>query len=251
MIISLIKSMSEAKSSKCEPYCDFPKQPYSIITDDFCHEKLLVVKPTLKTTRSIIKLKETVTYKKGAFSLADEVKLWFDLPRAGILYAKIKSNDYLKLHYEDGTRKISGKDFFFYAGLNTNKKLDLLSVKLGVGHDSEHCHSDNRLKITNQAGGCHQYHWYNRTMVYQNKFRFGLVTCLDICNKVLQKHNILLGYDIDADTKVFLRAETDGYRTKNCSLNRPETIFDKVTFDAVRNINSNTTGGLEVHNGLS
>lgn len=31
-------------------------------------------------------------------------------------------------------------------------------------------------------------------MVYHNKFRFGLVTCLDVCNKILQKNNILLGY---------------------------------------------------------
>lgn len=49
--------MTEAKSTKSEPYSDFPKQPYSIITDDFCHEKFLVVKPTLKTAKSIIKLK--------------------------------------------------------------------------------------------------------------------------------------------------------------------------------------------------
>lgn len=188
-----------------------------------------------------------MSYNKGAFSLADEVKLWFDLPRAGILYTKIKSNNYLKIHYEDGVRRINGKDFFFYAGLNTDKKLDLLSVKFGVGHDSEHCHSDNRIKITNEQGGHHQYFWYNRTMVYHNKLRFGLVTCLDICKKVFQKHNILLGYDIDADTKVFLRAETDGFRHQNCSLSHPETIFDKVTFDAVRNINSSTAGGLEVN----
>lgn len=237
--------MTEPQSTKNEPYADFPKQAYSIISDDFCHEKLFVLKPTVKTERSILKLKETVTYKKGAYSLAEELKLWFNLPKAGTLYTKVKSNDYVKVHYDDGVREIHGKKFFFYAGLNSNKSLDLLSVKLGVGHDSEHCHTDNRIKITNEKGE-HSYFWYNRTMVYHNKLRFGLVSCFDVCHKILQKNNVLLGYDVDADTKVFLRAETDGFRHQNAQLSHPESIFDKVTFDFVRQVNSTTTAALEV-----
>jgi len=50
-------------------------------------------------------MKETVTYKKGAYSLAEELKLWFDLPRGGTLYTKFKSGDYIKLHYDDGRRQ--------------------------------------------------------------------------------------------------------------------------------------------------
>lgn len=49
--------MTEPKSTKNEPFADFTKQPYSIFSDDFCHEKLLVVKPALKTSRAILKLK--------------------------------------------------------------------------------------------------------------------------------------------------------------------------------------------------
>lgn len=83
-------------------------------------------------------------------------------------------------------------------------------------------------------------------MVYHNKLRFGLVSCVDVCHKILQKNNVLLGYDVDADTKVFLRAETDGFRHQNAQLSHPESIFDKVTFDVVRQVNSNTTAALEV-----
>jgi len=192
----------------------------------------------------VIKLKETITNKKGQYSLADEVKLWFDLPRGGNFYGKWKSNDYIKIHYDDGVRVHNGKKYSLYAGVNSNKSLDLLSVKLGVNHDSEHCHSDNRLKISTIKDG-HAFHWYNRTMVYHNNFRFGLVTCFDICNKILQKHNILLGYNIDANTKVFLRAENDGFKTERCALDKPLTYFDKLTFDLVRNLNDTTIGGLE------
>lgn len=176
------------------------------MTDDFCHDKFFVIKPTLKTTRSVIKIKETINHKKGQYNLTDEVKLWFDLPRGGSLYGKWKSNDYLKVHYDDGVRVYNGKKFSLYAAVNSNRHLDLLSLKLGFNHDSEHCHSDNRLKITNLRNGDHGFHLYNRTMVYHNNFRFGLVTCFDLCNKVLQKYNVLLGYNVDLNTKVFFRA---------------------------------------------
>lgn len=78
-------------------------------------------------------------------------------------------------------------------------------MKLGVGHDSEHCHSDNRLKVS-LGGEEKSYYWYNRTMVNHGKFRFGLVSCVDILGKVLQKNNILLGYEHDENNKVYLRA---------------------------------------------
>lgn len=55
--------MTEPQSTKTEPYCEFPKQAYSILTDDFCHEKFLVLKPTIRSNQSIFKLKETVNHK--------------------------------------------------------------------------------------------------------------------------------------------------------------------------------------------
>lgn len=115
--------MTEPQSIKTDPYTDFPRQPYTIITDDFCHEKFLVVKPTLKTQKSVIKLKETISEKKGKIGFADETKLWFDLPRGGSLYSKLKSSGEIKLHYHDGKAVIKGKPFYFYAALNSNRAL--------------------------------------------------------------------------------------------------------------------------------
>jgi hypothetical protein len=74
--------------------------------------------------------------KNGGFGLAEELKLWFNLPRAGTLYAKLKSNDYVKLHYDDGVREFQGKKIYLYTGLTSNKSLNLTSVRFGVGHDS-------------------------------------------------------------------------------------------------------------------
>lgn len=188
-------------------------------------------------------MKQTINSKKGKFGFADETKLWFDLPRGGSIYSKLKSSGELKLHYHDGITTIKGRPFFFYAGLNSNRALELLAVKLGIGHDSEHCHSDNRLKISDDKG-TYKYHWYSRTMIYEGNFRFGLVTCLDLCNKVLQKSNLLFGYNIDANTQTFLRAEVDGWRTHNPDIHNLQSIWDKVTFDFVRKINDRTTAAL-------
>lgn len=116
------------------------------------------------------------------------------------------------MHYEDVRRTVNNKSYTLYAGLNSNKALDLLSVKLGVAHDSEHCHSDNRLKLGFGKGGISSYHWYNRTMVYHNDLRFGLVTCFDITKKILQKNSVLFGIKFDRNTQGFLRAEVDGFR---------------------------------------
>ena len=96
--------MAEPKSIKIEPWCDFPRQSYSFITDDFCHEKQFVAKIAAKTSRSVIKIKEALTCKSGACSVADEVKLWFDLPNGRSFYTKVKSNDYIKILYDHGTK---------------------------------------------------------------------------------------------------------------------------------------------------
>jgi hypothetical protein len=44
-------------SIKVEPWTDFPRQPYTIHGDDFCHTKPLVAKFTAKGTRSTLNVK--------------------------------------------------------------------------------------------------------------------------------------------------------------------------------------------------
>ena len=95
--------MSKPESMKVDPWCDFPRYSYSIIGDDFSHEKLFVMKAAAKTQRSTINIKETVTNKGGVLNTADEMKYWFDMPFAGQkMFAKFKSSNYIKLHYDFG-----------------------------------------------------------------------------------------------------------------------------------------------------
>lgn len=235
--------MTEPVSVKNEPFTDFPRQAYSFITDDFCHDKAFVAKATAKTAKSVIKLKEAVSYKKESWSVADEIKLWFDLPNNRSLYAKIKSNDYIKLNYDHGLKEWKQNKYNLFAGFNSTKGLRNIALKAGVGHYSQHCDSENRIRFDLQQN---VWQWGNRTVVKHNKLTFGIVTVLDITNRVLQKNNLLLGYNVDPSTNVFLRAETGGFRKVNFNIERPETIFDTLTLDVVRKINDNNKAAVEV-----
>lgn len=237
--------MTEPTSMKNEPFTDFPRQAYSFITDDFCHDKAFVAKATAKTGKSVIKLKEAVSYKKETWSVADEVKLWFDLPNNRSLYTKIKSSDYIKLNYDHGVREWNNKKYNLFAGLNCSKGLRNLTFKAGVGNYSEHCDSENRIRVGLQQDG-NVWQWANRTLVKHNKLTFGLVSVLDISNRVLQKNNLLFGYNADENTNLFLRAETAGFRKANFNIEKPESIFDTFTFDVVRKVNANNKAAVEV-----
>ena len=80
--------MSKPESIKIEPWTDFPRQSYSIITDDFCHEKLATVKVNAKGSRSTVNVKASANYDKGNYAISDEVKLWFQLPEGKSLYSR-------------------------------------------------------------------------------------------------------------------------------------------------------------------
>ena len=88
--------------------------------------------------------------------------------------------------------------------------------------------------------------WANRTTVRHNRLTFGLVSVLNLNNLVLQKNNLLFGYNVDLNTDVFLRAETAGFRKVNFNLEHPETIFDTFTFDVIRRLNATNKAAVEV-----
>ena len=142
--------MTEPASMKNEPFTDFPRQSYSLIGDDFCHDKAFVAKATAKTAKSVIKLKEAVSYKKDHYSVADEIKLFFDLPKSASLYCKVKSSDYIKLSYDNGIKEWNQKKLYWFGGLNSSKKLKNIVLKAGCGHISEHCTSENRIRVALQ-----------------------------------------------------------------------------------------------------
>jgi hypothetical protein len=63
--------MAKANSFKDEPWTSLGKYDYSIIDDDFVHNKLLVFKATRKTASSTISLKETFTQSESKITGAD------------------------------------------------------------------------------------------------------------------------------------------------------------------------------------
>lgn len=139
--------MSKPESIKIDPWTDFPRYSYSIISDDFVHDKLATVKVNSKGDKSTFNVKLNVKSDKAGSSVSDELKFWFSLPGGRSLFSKIKSSNYLKLHYDHGIVEQWNKRWNLYATLNCNKALENVSLRLGASNKSEHCNSDNRLRI--------------------------------------------------------------------------------------------------------
>lgn len=139
--------MSKPESIKIDPWTDFPRQAYSVFTDDFVHDKLFTCKVNSKGLNSTFNFKANIKGDKSGLKLSDELKFWFSLPQGRSLYAKVKSADYLKLQFDNGIITRWNKKWNLYAALNTNKTLSNPSLRLGVDHHSEHCHSGNRLRV--------------------------------------------------------------------------------------------------------
>ena len=97
--------MSKPESIKVEPWSDFPRYSDAIFSDDFVHNTLFACKVAAKGSRSTINIKESVSSKSGTYNMSDDLKFWFSLPHQGhSLYARIKSSNYLKLHYDMGIK---------------------------------------------------------------------------------------------------------------------------------------------------
>ena len=83
-------------------------------------------------------------------------------------------------------------------------------------------------------------------MINKDKYRFGLLTVFDLGKKVLEKNNLLLAYTHNSQHSVYFRAESDGYRKKNPTLEDPSSIFENVIVDYVNNIDDKSKAALEV-----
>lgn len=236
---------AKPESIKTEPWSEFPRQPYSFITDDFVHEKLGVLKVNASSSKATVNIKETVAYdKKGALGVSDEVKFYFALPQGASFYSKVKSNDYLKIHYDHGTTSFFERTWNFYATVNATKSLKDLSYRVGVAHLSKVCNSDSRLRVKKGESET-EVTLYNRTTVTHNKFTFGVVGAYEVARNLISKNSILLGYKVDDKTSVYLRAE-NGFRKSPIALSDWKNYFDHFKFDAISSIDSETKVGLEV-----
>lgn len=96
--------MSKPHSFRVEPWSAFPKDTYSIILDDFVHEKLLCVKINSFRPHGNVSLRNQVVSKKDNYNSSEEIKLWFPLWKDGTLYFQSTPKE-LKLHYDNGIIK--------------------------------------------------------------------------------------------------------------------------------------------------
>lgn len=97
-----------------------------------------------------------------------------------------------------------GRKISLYAMLNLNRQLNHLSWRFGLAHLGELCHTDTRIMF-----GSHDQPnptLCNRTLITQGRFKYGLAASYDLRSHNLTKNNLLLGWDIDNKTSLFMRA---------------------------------------------
>ena len=78
------------------------------------------------------------------------------------------------------------------------------------------------------------------------RFRFGFLSVFDLNKNILQKNNLLFGWEIKPETLGFIRAEVSGFRQSNPCLSSPQSYFDTITGDIIHRINSKSKFGVEV-----
>ena len=242
--------MSKPESIKIDPWTEWPKLPYSIITDDFVHDKLLTWKVNSKGSKSTLNFKANIKQDKGALKLSDEIKYWFALPEGRSFYSKVKSSDYLKLHFDNGIIERWNKKWNLYATLNVSKTLTNASLRFGAAHKSQHCNSDSRVKVDFLDENKYDLTWYNRAVVTKDKFTFGKMTVFNISSKVLAKTNFLFGYKVNDKVDAFLRIENNDYRKHKWGIKEITQHLDTFKFDIVGKHDEKVKYGLEVKNTL-
>lgn len=168
--------------------------------------------------------------------MSDEAKLWFSLPGDRWLYSKIKSNDYLKVHYDNGFFEKWGRQWNLYGSFNTNKALENISVKIGAIHRCPSHESDNRLKIDMSTDSKQNLTWYNRTMITHNNFTYGILGAYSISQNYILKNNLFLGYKRDSGASIFFRLENDGFRKSPIKWSNYKAYFDCIIFDYFRSL---------------
>lgn len=172
------------------------------------------------------------------------MKVWFDLPTHGSLYAKVKSTDYIKVQYDHGLRNYGGRYFYFFGGANSSKLLNNVNLRLGFGHVGPNLSTENRLKAT-LGKDSNTYHWYHKLFFAHRRFRYGFISVVDLNRKVFQKNNLTLGYHANDKTSVYLRLDVNGFRQHNPVLTRFDTIWDTATADVIHKINDKSKVAVE------
>jgi hypothetical protein len=161
------------------------------------------------------------------------------------LYTRVKSSDYIKLHFDHGLHQIGERQWNFYSSIWTDKSISKSSVRLGAAVIHAKHNSDCRLRI-NSVSGHHSFYLYNRTLAFWKQSKFGFVSVVDLGNKVVQKNNVLLSHVFQNKHEMFLRLENEGFRNSNPNLTDLKSLWDTVTANYVGRLDQTTKVGVEV-----
>lgn len=125
--------------------------------------------------------------------------------------------------------------------MNSNKSIQNLILKLGVHHFSEHCNSDNRLKV--EFGANPSYRWYHRTEVKHNNCGLGLLGVYNISSNVIENNGLMFKYNHQKKHEFWIRF-LSGWRTEKPESLGINTLFPTSIVDYVAKINDTTKVGL-------
>lgn len=105
--------------------------------------------------------------------------------------ARIKSNNYFKVHYDHGINVWNGLKYNFYASCNT-RNLSSFNFRLGVHLIDKNFQSDTRLKVNNFFNP--EVTLYNRTVVNYGIWRLGLIGACLPQKQILSRSGAVLGF---------------------------------------------------------
>jgi hypothetical protein len=238
--------MSEPTSLRQDRWADFPKYSYSLFTDDFLR-RLLNFKFKMESPRSSARVRYATRNGSVPVQLDYEASMLWKIGGEEALMARVKSSDYLKLHYDHGLLEQGGRQWNFYGSLNVTRALRGASVRVGAHLIGDSLQTDNRLKVELQNKPEGRVTWYNRSVASSGKFRFGFLGAYSLSNNFFVKNNCLLGYQLGSRTSFFWRVENDQYRKHPQELG---SLFDWSYLDFVSSYGHHLKYGLEVPMGL-
>lgn len=237
--------MSKARSYKNEPFIGFEKQSYSVMKDDFVHEKLLTVKTNIQSTNGGVNLKESLSQKGEALTSTGESKLWFYLRNNGSLYTKVLPNA-ITLAYDHGVQVTNGRSFNWFGAVDTNRTLSTNVWRLGVEiFDAAGKWSCNNALQLNQSD--RKLTWLHKSWLSHNEWFFNRTHTCDLSGKAVTGAGWLVAYRRrgEESNDFSARFELTGYSNAE-ELKKSLWEGNKVTLNWVHAHKGRCAHGLEV-----
>jgi hypothetical protein len=127
------------------------------------------------------------------------------------VYAKARSNGYLKLYYNHPVWSQKNNYYYLFGGLSSSRLTQNTDFRLGFGYINANSNIESRLKVDIKEHP--QLTLYFKTHLAYLKARFGLISVIGLNQGVVQKNNLLFGYHFTPNFVGMLRAKVNGFRS--------------------------------------